>query len=1594
MTWHGDFEIRDPVALRNRPGLSYVMIYNDLPTMPSTDLWEEDDSAELLQHSARSTTPQILSLADLVPATTAVRIVDGSGFQRLPNPLEVQQPGDPEQVRQELLQWGHQCEVFQCLPHQTFLCLDPCTVEEDSSSSKGPFHYLFSHENPDEGPECLFHSSSMVLTEVQVLRTLYDLGYPRAVIRQWDQLRRDWQRIVFHHQEPQVDMPARKGKSPSPWPPRGDHRRTNKKLLDLHHVPLLQSLCTLHTGFDNEDLVTLFSSGIDILHTSFDQLELPEAFAVELRNYEIVPLHDVQQLDNYDRLILFMDGSSLPSMRRRRTTPEQADDRGHPDTWAFLVVAETFGPGTDESTCVILGWTAQPVRYDALGSAYTGITRLGSEMAERSALMGAAMWRLSLNHQIATVFASDSLLCGNQATGIQGTSCVDDSYRLMRGLFQALEIALPLGALQVQHVRAHVGALFNEVVDVAAKREARHSFNLPRQKLDMRVWRSKFPYLWLLFGHRCGMPMWNNGVLDVEAPDLPCASPPMTTPSTIPMNHRRMASFACSLATANVQSLYRGPLGHAGKLHYIKQQMRSFGLNVLAVQEARSEAGMFKANNILRLCSGHQQGHYGIELWFDLERPFGVLGEKRGLFFKTDHFQVVYNDSRKLLVRCDTGHFSCWFVAAHAPHGGHHCDTRHQWWRDLGDLLHAHLDGDPLFLMMDANASPGECDHQVVLRPGFDASPNTEEFRDLLRTWGLFLPATSDIHHGPHGTWTGFDGETEHTIDHIAVPSTWSSACVYSSVLQDFDLATTNLDHKVVALQLEWKAMIWQSDTPSATGYHRPPLKYAAKPSLDAQLATIPSLPWRTDVETQALHLTDALHGLFGAQEKGYTHAVHKPYIDDEVWALREMKIKLGRRLKQARARRAQHSLTGCFFLWKATVRERPAEDSAIILEDFQFHTTFLCAQVRLLAHHRNVCKAMRSRLTHSKQKALHDTVVACSADLSASELLRRLRHFTGPSNPKKHKFKPLPMVDHEDGTPCSLPSEAVAIWVQFFQTMEGGERMSFEQLRQQWITELQAFRSTSLQVSVDQLPSLTDLEVALRRVPQGRACGPDGIPGELCRHHAARLAKQLYPHLAKIVLQSKEFLGFKSGRLTPAYKGRGPTNRCSSYRSLLVSSHLGKTVHRAIRQRHADLFESWLQRQQTGGRRKIPVQLAVHQLRAFLRHCRSQNKSVGVLYLDLTEAFYRILQEIPLGGEASDLLIAHVMKRLNMPPDSLHHLHALLQQPCALLQAGMSEMDRPSIQAVHTSTHFWIRGQEDYSRTRLGSRPGDCFADWIFSFAWSQVLHKVEKFMVERELHVDFQGHEFLPLFGRQGHTEQRYTFLGPNWMDDLALVVQADTSDQLVSHIGCLTGYLLDVCAQHCMTPNLSRGKTEIALTFRGKGSRRARTAFYGPAATLQLPIACEHEVEMVQLVKRYKHLGGLSHHSGDQQAEIKQRVAIAHRALSQHGRVLFRNPLISLQKRAEHFVMLVLSKLLYGAESWVAHNDKTYKQFHTAVINLYKRLARIRPDAHCTDTEVLVQVGLPSPEELLRQTRLRYFVTLVHTGLPDLWALLACD
>ena len=302
---------------------------------------------------------------------------------------------------------------------------------------------------------------------------------------------------------------------------------------------------------------------------------------------------------------------------------------------------------------------------------------------------------------------------------------------------------------------------------------------------------------------------------------------------------------------------------------------------------------------------------------------------------------------------------------------------------------------------------------------------------------------------------------------------------------------------------------------------------------------------------------------------------------------------------------------------------------------------------------------------------------------------------------------------------------------------------------------------------------------------------------------------------------------------------------------------------------------------------------------------------------------------------------------------------------------------------------------QKDVVQTAHGTRPGDPFADIVFSYVWAVVLRKLQSFMKDHELISAFPRWPHIQLFA-DSNREPSGTedFMGPTWMDDLAVCVESSTAAGTVTNMGLVMSKLLELCLEHCMTPNLNKNKTEVLFSFRGANSRHYKKLYYGPQATGSLPVISEYGVYEVPITASYCSLGGILHHSTDQKAEIKKRVGIAFAAINHHSKLLFRNWRLPLQKRTQLFESLVLSKLLYGAETWVASDNATVDRFHAAVIKMYRRLLPLPADQHLTDDAILAEVSMPSPIELVRRARLRYVATLFHCGHRREWGLLAQD
>lgn len=916
---------------------------------------------------------------------------------------------------------------------------------------------------------------------------------------------------------------------------------------------------------------------------------------------------------------------------------------------------------------------------------------------------------------------------------------------------------------------------------------------------------------------------------------------------------------------------------------------------------------------------------------------------------------------------------SHWGSTLHAPHSGKPEAERQEWWTETTHIYQNTARGlvDELVVLGDFNARSGPCDHQHVFEHDDVESENTQLMLNFLDELSLCLPSTSGIHDGEHPTWTTPDGQHSQRIDFIAVPIEKLHACTFSQVMRQIDLGHDG-DHSAVGLDMVWDRNCQSYCIPIThrkRTFDRDLIKN--NDALGLEISHASAAASEQNIESQIQDLNTVITGALDRHCPKPHVSARKPFLDEEIMTLRQQKNAIRQRQSEAWKHHRRSLLHRVFTSWRTDSGGHPIPDA--------FDVQHYVGVLRLGAASFSTARKIKQKVRQAKKSYVDKVVESIPEKASSSQILAQLRPVIGASNSRKRKGSAMPYVLTLDGQPCRAPEALVDRWVEHFGSMEGADRLSLQEQRDLWWTGLQQLQASDLsELSLQDLPKLTDLEAAMRRVTPGKAVGDDDVPPEVCRFHAKALAKLVYPGLLKLFLHGQEDLTHKGGRLISAYK-RGPRNQCTSYRSLLISSHVGKCMHRALRCGQNTLYASFMQRQQIGGRPRVSVNVGLHMVRAHHRSTKLQQRPSALLFLDLKEAYYRVLRPLALGAELTDLDVATMVARLNLPATVLHDLQTHLKEADALQLAAVPLSHRRYLQALHRDTHFRVDGQTDQCRTTIGSRPGDTFADIVFGYLWSRVLK-----VIEHELDQDGLL-ERVPTFDGAGPRAQRTgttaPLLGPTWCDDLCICISAPTSIELERRSGVICGVLLDTCIGFGMLPNLAKGKTEIMLCFRGQGSRRLRVKYYSPEQGGQMLVCGEYGQHRINVVGEYKHLGGTIHHGGKLNKEIKKRLATAHHAFGVHRALLFQNPRFPLNKRVELFRSLVLSGLLYGTESWVQGSRSEDLHLHGAILRLYKRLLRCAHDSHVSDREVCT-------------SRLRYLGQLYSSIPQDIWNVILQD
>ena len=1247
------------------------------------------------------------------------------------------------------------------------------------------------------------------------------------------------------------------------------------------------------------------------------------------------------------------------------------------------------------------GWSGGLVELSQDNRQFVGASRQSAGEGEVSGLLWALMWVLQSRHWKPIHLHFDSTSAGFTATGDWNFEQGSLQKRKLRELAQAVEAMRP-GMVHYHHVRAHSCHPCNDLVDGFAKQIIAKGV---RSRGQLPDWRPIFEKdsqalswaWWFLRGLQqgSGLPklgsegyQWNKelvcGLGDIR---------PME--QQVKWNNEEVIYYL-KVATYNVMTLRdketeQGQRGEDWKAASLRSQFDEGGYHVIGLQETRAqESSVISTPDYVRFVSGGQDGHHGCELWVHRQRKIGDRGESP-VTINPNKCTVLHADPRALIVSMNIDGCSLVFFVLHAPHDGTEEDIRQQWWAKIQGLLQRFKNVGHTVILADLNArfgdeTPGRVGSLTCSR----TTKNGESFLEMMEEMDGWLPSTfPDFHTGEDWTWTHPRG-TRARLDYVAVERSDRLRVRSSWVDRDIQTSLTVRDHEVVGLDFDLHCYRWAHPKKRASYDWDALLTVEGRAKFQALVRELPDPDWLTDVHSHWQQLEDGLHnGLakhFGAQQR----KPRKAMFSDRTLKSLDQRKQAKRIMDQCDAELDGLDLRSSFGAWKDRMKLTTTNE----IERLRRYAVILC-HLQGLHSFRMAAKQVRSGIKDDKARFI-EGVADKAESAKGVDVYKELRPLRIGGKFRKRGPTTLPgfILDGEQAVD-HLHNES--LWLRHCANLEAGVQTSTARLLQRARKgAMERMSRLETPFKLENAPTLTLLEGAFRHVKRSKAGGTDGFTSDICVAAPKELASKFFPVMVKMLAMVEEPIQMKGGILVHAFKGGSHTNP-EDHRSLLLSSHLGKAIRRVLRQQiivpyAASAPETFFSIRAGGN-----VSLASQALRLYCGGASAQGDSIGILFLDVKAAYYRVIRQLVVGSGGPTSL-ERVMQHFDLGATDLQEL---LEEAHGVPEGKLSNLTQHQelmLEELLSSTWFTAQHRSTGYESLAGSRPGDGLADVVFGFIFKRILRratiKLEELLQLEEVQID--GEIDLTSAPTTGRDIPR--LLQAVWAGDLAVCYRRRGALGLAEEMALITSVIFGECIRHGLLPNLKKGKSEIILFFKGEGSRQAKAQYFNKEdPKLYIPNVPE-DFQWVCLVHTYRHLGSRVHISLKLLPEIKARCGQAWQVYRKHRKQIFQNSRISLRKRLFLFGSMVMSILEYNVGTWGRLSAGEWTYFRKRLMSLYRGLTRATvPEEQLrlwSHDRVLAFLRMPSPECVVHAARLRYMMSLWRSAPSTLLHLVGAE
>ena len=1277
--------------------------------------------------------------------------------------------------------------------------------------------------------------------------------------------------------------------------------------------------------------------------------------------------------------------TAIPSIHIYTDGSFSTKDSHKKAAWAFAVL--TFCGGET----YLLDYGYGLVETNELDPGWTGSQSQGPREAEFDGIIRALEWALRKATPIPTTIHYDSTVAGCVASGSFKVNPKDLQACLLRNLALALNtFAGKDYPILWDHVPAHQGHFGNELADAIAKYTFQEQVCCDTyQHIDYMPYivgeRPQINWLWYYFrsfDQQNDLPTGQPTTISV-----PSLSQPLSLEQILPsrITSKPQAAdqfiekkFHISFLQFNTNTLNEtdGKRRTRTVPVFLREQLVAHQAHFTFLQETRaSKSCVIESSTHVRLISASQTGHGGTEIW--CQRYIGTHGK---VALQSKDVLVLFAHPEILIIKCNYVGIKLICVSAHAPHTGRPKADHDTFWHLLTDTLRGFETTDhALIVGIDAN-SHFECESPPYIGPhGLEEKANyaADKFLQFLVDFQLFLPSTFEhAHEGETWTWQSHTHGGQARCDYVAIPLAWSSFSIRSYSVHTFDIGAKSIDHNPIGLDVSVHYQKLKAAPAADISFDRRRFQQITIPDLRHLFDDLPNIPWDCSVDEHATRLSTSISTQLVTAFPVPKHGPRKSFITAATWSIRGERIRAIRQLRSTKQKLNSLTLSAAYWalndFWYFSTAD-------FTTEAFQLlgRCMYYGRQIRTLAG--QLHSALRA------DKVAYITQIADQAETLPGKFLhQQLRQLGVNGRAKQRGFRPL--LTGADGQTLQTLDDIAKRWHSYFEEQEDGYRTNLEELLQEHTTYCHARPITP---NWYELPTLQEVENQFRSTQCNRAYYDDGVPGDLLHYLPDVLARAYYPLYLKISLLQREPLIFKGGILTPAYKGKGSPSECTSYRSLLVSSPFGKAWHALLRRSAIHHFYKVAQPFQIGGLPGKSITQATQSLLAYQWASKERNLSVGLIFIDVQNAFYRVLRQ-HITDTPDPRGVQQLFTNLGLPSETFAEFEGLLREEPALLQSDLPPLLHRLLSEALRGTWFTVANSTSFSRTRRGTRPGDSLADICFTFALAKILGRAFQ-----HLHLDdnavfyWDGEPHPPPSTSQN---QAIDILCPIWADDIAIALAHRDPEILVSNLRLVARHVFEALAKAGMAPNFKIGKTEVILDLRGHGARQQLRCLMATDMTLDLQSSILPP--LVRVVNKYQHLGTWLTTGIKMVYDMKSKFAIAHQAITKYRSAIFANRALSLKRKTQLFRSLIASGITFSIGAWHILRPVEYRFFVNGFYRLYRRLSIMHfgPDAlKWSHEQLCYELGVETPITLLAIGRLRYVQQLIREGQSQLWGLL---